>query len=291
MANYVIENDVMRAEFTDKGAECCRLYNKETKLEYLWDADPKFWGRHAPVLFPIVGKLKDNHYQYNGQTYELSGHGFARDMTFDLFKQEEDMISFLLTDNDETYQHYPFHFRLKVTYQLKDTKLHVFYQVENLDNKEIYFSIGGHPAFNVPLKEGTWQDYRLTIKPISQQCRYYVDGVLIDDNQTIKEELPFDWRLTHDLFKNDALIYETPGDTTITLSNRLDKHGVTVEYQHVPYVGIWSPYQTEAPFVCIEPWWGMADTTSTDGKIEHKKGIIKLDVNDYWSGTYSIDCY
>lgn len=291
MTTYQIENDSMIATFTEKGAECCRLYNKDTKIDYLWDADENYWGRHAPILFPIIGKLKDNTYQYQHHTYTLNGHGFARDKVFRLFRQDEDMISFVLEDDDDTYAHYPFHFRLKVTYKLEKTKMHVYYQVDNIDNKPLYFSVGGHPAFNVPLQHGEWRDYRLTIKPNAQQLRYYVSGTLIDGQHSIKETLPFDWRLDHRAFERDAMIYETPGDTSVILSNIHDDHGVTVHYNDIPYVGIWSPYPTEAPFICIEPWWGMADTLDADGDITHKKGIITLSPDDYWSGTYSIECY
>lgn len=286
---YTIENERLIATFDTKGAECTRLYDKTTHVNYLWNGDERYWGRHAPVLFPIVGKLKENKYQYQGKIYELSGHGFARDKEFSLFRQSETMISFVLEADEATKRVYPFDFRLKITYTLSETTLTVAYQVDNLsESSPLYFSIGGHPAFNIPLQAGNFEDYRLTIKTEANSKRYYVAGVLIDEAQTEDAELPFHKKMTHDLFKNDALIYQTKGKTEVTLSNVVDDASITLHYQDIPYVGIWSPYPTKAPFICLEPWWGMADTTQSTQQLEEKKGIMCVKANDFWRNEYAI---
>ena len=134
------------------------LKDNKTEQEYLWQADPKFWGRTSPVLFPIVGNYAQKQSVYEGKTYTLSQHGFARDMEFDLESQTEEEIWFVLKDTESTLEKYPFHFILKVGYRLSGRQVEVMWKVENPNDKKMYFSIGGHPAFNCPLKEGEKQE-------------------------------------------------------------------------------------------------------------------------------------
>lgn len=288
---YRIENDTMIAEFSTKGAECHRLYNKKTNIDYLWSGNEQFWARHAPILFPIIGRLKHNTYIFDEKSYEMNAHGFARDSIFTVFRQTKTMISFVLKSDEKTKENYPFDFSLKITYTLVDNELNVSYQVDNHGPQPMYFNIGGHPGFNIPYNGGDFSDYRLTMKTETPCSRYFVseDGLIQTD--PVLTDAPFDLRLTHDLFEHDALIYQTEGETSIYLHHIHDKHYIELYYDHIPFVGIWSPYPKRAPFVCIEPWFGMADKEDTTGNFIHKAAIQKVDSHDYWRCQYTIKCY
>lgn len=289
---YKIENDYLLAEFNTLGAECTRIYDKENEIEYLWHADAKYWGRHAPVLFPIVGKLKDNAYFYEENKYQLSQHGFARDKEFTLFRQEQKMISFYLESDEETLAKYPFKFRLKITYTLSNRSLDVSYQIDNLsDDSVLYASVGGHPAFNIPFLPNTnFEDYRLTIKNPAQELELFpLEGPHVNQEKACLVKKPFNEQLTHDLFKNDALIYATDGPTEIELYHKdYPQKKIVLAYNHFDFIGIWSPYPKEAPFVCLEPWLGIADVIKTNQKLEEKFKIKKIVANDFYRAHYSL---
>ena len=288
---YRIENDELIAEFKSLGAECQRLYSKKTKTEFLWSGDKAYWRRHAPILFPIIGRLKENVYHYEGKTYSMSSHGFARDSEFEVFAQSKEMISFVLKANEETKKVYPFDFALKITYRLVASKLEVSMQVDNMGTSNLYFNIGGHPGFSIPYHGGQFEDYRLTIKSEEPANRYFVTKEGFIASQSKEEELPFDLQLTHDLFAHDALIYRTTGATKIYLHHCNDSRYIEVGYDKLPFVGIWSPYPKKSPFVCIEPWVGMADTEDSDGQLCHKVAIQKVAPNDYWRKQYYIQIH
>ena len=220
----------------------------------------------------------------------MSQHGFARDKEFKLFVQQDDLISFYLEADEETRKLYPFDFRLKITYQLKDDQLEITYQVDNLDNQVIYASIGGHPAFNVPFLPNTnFEDYRITIQNKQDKLyKYPLEGMYIDkDNRTLSEK-PFDMQITHELFENDALIYETPGKTSIELSYKDQKNKIVMTYDHCDFVGIWSPYPTQAPFVCLEPWNGIADVTDSNKNLKNKFKIQEIAIDSFFRTSYTM---
>ncbi|MGX7196630.1 aldose 1-epimerase family protein [Enterococcus olivae] len=287
--DITIETPHLTAVIRSKGAELISLKSKETDIEYIWQADPKHWGRHAPVLFPIVGSLKDNQYRYQGETYQLSQHGFARDMEFELLEQTDETASFLLESNDETKKVYPFDFRLILIYELGGDGLVVKYKVENPATEDLYFSIGGHPAFNVPLEEGlTFEDYFLTPSPMKSRVNLPLKGGQIDLDQRTLGQTNTNIALTHDLFKKDALIFETKGLNSFSIRSEKSSHSVTLSYNNMPYVGVWSTYPVESPFVCIEPWEGVADTVTSTGELTEKLGIRKLDPKEIFETKYSI---
>jgi galactose mutarotase-like enzyme len=272
-----IENEFLTAEINLHGAELSSLVAKADGTEYMWQADPAVWARHAPVLFPIVGALKDDQYTYQGKTYHMTRHGFARDLDFTVAAQSADQVSLVLTDNAETHAKYPFAFKLTLTYTLDGQNLHVGYKVENPADDKMLFSIGAHPAFRMPLSAGRkFEDYSLDFEPAKTRTRVglqgkyadFANGKPVDENHT---------PLTRELFKGDALIYVLDGDETkLSLSSPDDKHGVSLTVKDAPYVGVWSNYPTPGDFCCIEPWWGVADEPSADGQLEHKRGIREL---------------
>ena len=249
----IIQNDQLIAEIAEHGAELISLKSKEHGLEYIWQGDPAYWGRHAPVLFPFVGRLKDDQYVYQGKTYQMGQHGFARDMDFEVIEHGQEMASFILRSTPETLEKYPFDFELVISYELGGDGITVHYQVANTGEEEMFFSIGGHPAFNVPLEEGlSFEDFYLVFSPLKSRLRLPLKGPFIDMDQ------------------------KTLG------------HSITLSYKDMPYVGIWSPYPKEAPFVCIEPWCGIADTVNSSGNLMEKVGINQLGAHEIFKTKYSI---
>jgi len=275
---YTIENEKIRVTVTDMGAEMTSLILKETGTEYLWQADPAYWTGHAYNLFPICGRLWDGKYTYQGKTYEMNLHGFARKTAYALAEQTDTSLTFRLGDTETTYAQYPFRFELLLTYTLDGASVITTFRVENRDEKELIFAIGGHPGFNVPLAEGeTFGDYTLTFSEpcapkalcMSETCYY------------LGETKPFDtcvngsFALAHSLFDNDA-IFLTETAPEVTLRSAVSGHFVTVTYPGMKYVGFWHKPQTEAPYVCIEPW---TSVPADDGKVddlETKRDMYRL---------------
>lgn len=284
-----IETAYLQATIDSKGAELHSLFSKEHEIEYLWQGDPKYWARRSPVLFPIVGALKEDQYTYQGKTYPMSQHGFARDMEFELFEQATDAVTFVLKSNEETRKVYPFEFQLFLSYQLGGDGLTVAYKVLNDSDEEMFFSIGGHPAFNVPLVEGlTFEDYYVKSSPMKSRITIPLKGRYLDlENRTLGQTNAAT-ALTRELFSNDALIFETKGLNSFSICSDKSPHKVTLSYNHLPFVGIWTPYGTDAPFVCIEPWAGVADTTDATGDLTEKFGIQTLAPREEFASKYAI---
>lgn len=286
---YTIETPHLQAVIDSKGAELQSLYGKEQEIEYIWQGDKRYWGRKAPILFPIVGALKDDQYTYQGKTYEMFQHGFARDLEFELHEQTEDSISFLLTDTPQTKKVYPFSFKLYVSYQLGGDGLIVKYRVENPTTEDLFFSIGGHPGFNVPLEKGVaFEDYYLKASPMKSRIEIPLKGRYIDLQNRTLGQTNTTIALSRALFENDALVFETKGLNSFSICSDQSPHRVTLSFNDLPFVGIWSPYPTEAPFVCIEPWAGVADTVEATGELSEKLGIQKLTAHEAFETKYSI---
>lgn len=284
-----LENEFLIATIAEAGAELVSLRSKSMNIEYIWQGNPAFWNRHSPILFPIVGRLKNNQYIYEGKTYHLPQHGFARDQLFQVIEQSDQSATFSLKSTKETYQYYPFDFELVLTYELEEQNLIARYQVENLGIQTMYFSIGGHPAFNVPLEETlTFEDYFLNFFPKKSRTQIPLSGSALNIKNKTLAQTNTSIDLIHELFKNDALIFETKGNNAFSIETEKSQHGITLSYTDAPYVGIWSPYPKKAPFVCIEPWWGIADTIDTDGQLTNKLGIQLLSPNRIFNTHYQL---
>lgn len=284
-----IENDFLIATFAEDGAELISLKSKKNSIEYIWQGNPAFWGRHAPVLFPFVGRLKEDKYTYENQTYPMSQHGFARDSLFEVIEHGSALVSLSLKSSKETKKVYPFDFELIISYALEEDNLVVNYQVENTGKEKMYFSIGGHPAFNVPLEKNlTFDDYYLEFSPKKSRIQIPLAGPFADfDHKTLG---PTNTSLTmrRELFKNDALIFETKGANTFTIETDESPHSISLSCTDTPYVGIWSPYPQEAPFICIEPWCGITDGVEATGNLVDKKGINTLAAADIFKTQYTL---
>ena len=286
-----LKNDFLTVTIDEHGAEITSIINNHTGQEYNWQADPSVWKRHAPVLFPMVGALKNDTYQYNGQTYHMTQHGFARDMEFEVEQATPTFVTFLLQDSEATRKLYPFVFNLRLTFTLTNNVLDVTYRVDNPDEKDpLYFGIGGHPGFVVPLSDDTkFEDYYLEFKPRKSRVQIpLIAGEGVDYAHRTLAATDVNQQLSHELFKNDAIIYELKGETIFSIRSEKTRHGVEVTMPDAPFMGVWSPYPTKGNFVCIEPWWGIADTTDADGDFTHKLGINKLEPGEVFGHGYSI---
>ncbi|MEH0158184.1 aldose 1-epimerase family protein [Limibacter armeniacum] len=287
MMSYTIENGELKAIINTKGAELSSLKDEDGK-EYIWHGDPEHWGRHSPVLFPIVGKLKDNTFIVDGVSYQMSQHGFARDMDFELIKQEKGSLLFELQSNSETLKLYPFEFVLRIGYTLKGKSLEVSYQVSNPSDKELFFSIGAHPAFNCPIEKGTQRDdYFLKFdKKISADICLIEGGLQNGKKVELLDNQGSLW-IKDDLFKRDALVFKQFPSSKVSLADENLNPYVTVDFKGFPYLGIWSPSE-EAPFVCIEPWFGIADHQKTTQILQDKEGIMSLEPDEKFKASYWI---
>jgi len=271
-----IGNSLLSVTVKPHGAELAGLKAADG-TEYLWQADPAVWGRHAPLLFPIVGKLAQGHYLLDGKRYEMKPHGFARDMDFELIQESGTALSFRLRSTPETRRQYPFDFMLLRHYRLNQASLEVTCEVFNTGNTVMPFSIGEHPAFALNWGAGDRvEDYALKFEKAERLDAHFLnsEGLLSGQTERILSNhnvLP----LRRDLFDRDALIFLKMKSQTISLCSRRHARGVTVEFSGYPCVGIWA--KPGAPFVCIEPWYGHADPVGHNGELMNKPGIIKLE--------------
>lgn len=285
---YSIENELLRVSVQARGAELTSVFHKQLGLEYLWDGNPAFWAKHSPVLFPIVGGLKENTYFYKNISYQLPRHGFAREKHFSVVEQTGTSISFSLTDDEETLIVYPFQFELRIVYTLEESTLTVGYEVKNRMNEDMYFSIGAHPAFKVPLVEATsYEDYHLRLGSSGTIERWTVspDG-LIEDTPVPFLRNDSIIGLKKELFFHDALVFKDLPGNLISLRSSKHEHGLDFYFDEFPYMGIWAA--KNADFVCIEPWCGIADSVRSDQQLKHKEGIIKLDGREEFNRKWKI---
>lgn len=285
---FTIENQELRATLHPKGAELQSLCQKADALEYMWGGDPAFWGKHSPVLFPIVGTLKGNTYFYQGKGYSLPRHGFAREQEFAVESQRADAVTFLLQSDEQTRAVFPFEFELRISYRLVSNKLSTTYQIRNPSTGPMYFSIGGHPAFRVPLIPGTeYSDYYLEFDGVEDTPRWPIskDGLIETQPKPLLEDtavLP----LRKELFARDALVLKHPISAGVTLrSGRTDRR-LRMDYPGFPFLGIWAA--PNADFVCIEPWCGIADSVDSNQQLVEKEGINELEGGGVFQRTWTV---
>jgi galactose mutarotase-like enzyme len=291
MTSFIIENNKLSVKVNSFGAELSSVISKETQIEYLWQADKTVWARYAPNLFPIVGKLKNGEFSYQSKTYRLPQHGFARDQEFICIEQTENKVVFELTDNEDLLKNYPFQFRFKVIYTLVENGLTVQYSIFNPATEELYFSVGAHPAFNCPLQiDEKFEDYELLFSDKNTlTINALNDGLITSNNKEIKLEKN---RLSVNkpLFEKDALVCLNNQINEVSLVSKKTQHGVTLKSENWPYFGIWSKPQTEQ-FVCLEPWYGIADSDNASGDLTKKNGIIKLQASEQFDCSFSIKLF
>jgi galactose mutarotase-like enzyme len=279
----IITSSILSATINNKGAELISLKNRKSGREYIWEGNPEYWGKHSPILFPIVGTLKKNEYSYKDKKYELTRHGFARDLNFKILNIENDKVTFSLQFNQSTLKMYPFKFELQIIYSLNDAALLVKYKVLNLDINTIPFSIGGHPAFALP---NQFERYSLKFEPNEKLISYPLENDLISNATKEIDLIQSSVPLTYSLFENDALIFKELQSNQIQLLEN-NTPILNFKFRDFPNFGIWT--KIDAPFICLEPWAGYSDVRATSGKIEEKEGIQKLDSNISKEYSFSIE--
>ncbi|SDT01347.1 aldose 1-epimerase family protein [Winogradskyella sediminis] len=286
-----LKNDLLHIQIKSKGAELSHITSVRHQKEFLWQADPTVWGSHAPNLFPIIGALKADSYRYNSQTYQMPKHGFVRHNDhLSITNQTDSSITFRLTSNSELFKLYPFLFQFEITYTLHENKLTVTHTVTNLDDKIMYFSLGGHPAFNCPLAEDEgYTDYYLEFETDETSPTYLLNmdnGLLTNKTKPIFAD-GNRINLRPDLFNEDALIFKELNSRMVRLKHRTKGEVLQVNFKDFNSLGIWA--KPNAPYVCIEPWLGYADNETTDQKLETKEGILSLEADSKFNATYTIE--
>ena len=296
---YYIENEYLEVAIASKGAELVSLYHKDHDLEYMWSADAAFWGKSSPVLFPIVGGLKDNTYIFEGKTYNLPRHGFARDRVFEVEDHWDDGISFLLRSDENTLKIYPFTFEFRIIYELYANLLSVTYHVTNLGENDMYFSVGGHPAFAVPFQEDlTYEDFYLEFEEDEKFQRWGLteQGLILEAPEALFEPQLIDEEpivietkyipLAKKIFYQDALVFKELQSATLTLKSEKSRHSLKFDFAGFPFLGIWAA--KDANFVCIEPWCGIADSVAHSQELTEKEGINVLAAGDVFERAWAV---
>ncbi|MCH2046577.1 MAG: aldose 1-epimerase family protein [Saprospiraceae bacterium] len=286
-----LENEFLKVGVKLKGAELCSVIDKKTEVEHIWRADPEVWGRHAPILFPLVGQVEGGEYRAEGNEYKLGQHGFARDNEFELVESTDSSLLFQLRSSQATKELYPYDFILSVSYSLEGNALSISYQVENTDSRDIYFNLGGHPGFSVPFTPETeFTDYALKFNEPEILDRILlteqglVSGEKIIGYLNNEKEIP----LTYELFDQDALVFE--GIKSETLSIISEKSDMELEFSlgNYPFLGIWSKPGARAPFVCIEPWYGHTAVEGNSKELKDRVNISQLLSGEKLSDTFKI---
>lgn len=278
----ILSNSELTATINSFGAELISLKNNSNR-EYIWEGNPDYWGKHSPILFPIVGSLKNNSYRYNNSIFHLPRHGFAREMDFDIIEQSNEKVVFSLKETAATLEKYPFKFELQISYTLTNSELKIGFNVINNNSFSMPFSIGAHPAFAIA---NNFENYELLFEKSENLIVSKLENDLISNTAY---KLPIENNslpLTYSLFENDALIFKTIESKSVTIAEN-EIPFLKVHFNDFPSLGIWT--KSQAPFICIEPWIGYADTVENNGNLEEKEGIKILGVNQTFETNYLIE--
>lgn len=286
--NYTIKSNDLTVVVSSHGAEMHSIQYRGR--EYLWQGDPAYWKEHSPVLFPYVGRFTDGQYTFQGTRYDMTIHGFAKLSEFSLKEISGTTVTLMLTDTPETFEIYPFHFVLNVTYTVSDDQIWVSYGVQNLTDGTMYFGIGGHPGFNVPLEDGlSFTDYYLEFSRAHMPARVghtpacFLSGVDTDFPLEEGTKLP----LTHNMFDDDAIVLKNVADEVILKSDK-GARSVTVSYPDLPYLGLWHAPKTDAPYICIEPWTSLPSRQDVVEDFQFKCDMIRLAEGEAYANTWCI---
>lgn len=288
-----LKNDVLTIEVSGHGAELSSIRKGET--EYLWQADPKFWARHSPVLFPIVGSVWEGHYRVGDKEFALGQHGFARDMDFTLVDQTDTMLRYRLESNEDTLAKYPWPFRLEIAYRLHDNKIDVIWEVTNPGPEDMFFQIGAHPAFNYPDYDPVAEarGYFSFDRKEGLECIRIKEKGCVDAITKYPLELDADGRypLTNSTFDViDTLMLQDSQLRKVTLHRVDGSPWLSLDFT-APVVGLWSPPTRNAPFICIEPWYGRCDRAGYEGDFREKDWINCLGAGEKFSSVYTIEIH
>lgn len=285
---FVLSNNEIEISVRAHGAELISLKECANGRQFIWNANPKYWNASSPILFPFVGRLIDAEYRYKGKTYKMPIHGFARNYNFELSEKTSDALWFSLTSNPETKKIYPFDFELKCGYILHGKSVDVCWEVNNKSNETMYYSIGGHPGFVCPEtvdRASCFIDFHTT-----DAKRKFVDDKGFSTERI--ETVPLEGsclQLKNEFFANDAIILENNQTQHLTLLSPEKKPYIDVKFD-APLFGVWTPADSDAPFVCIEPWYGRCDKAGYNGTLEHREwtNALAIDASDSYKYTITV---
>ena len=293
---YTIENEALKVQISDRGAEMMSIQTKDG-TEYLWQGDEKYWGDRALNLFPYIARLTEGKYTLDGQTYHMDIHGFVKTSVLVPEEQKADRITLKLTQNEETLAQYPFDFIYRIRYELDGNRLGIVFSVTNSNDRTMYFGIGGHPGFQVPLEDGlSFEDYFLEFESEGQSGTGAQTPVRIGFSPTCflngkDEPWPLEKGcripLRHDLFDDDAIVLShTP--KTVVLRSEKGGRGVRVCFPQMPYIGFWHAVKKPAPYVCIEPWSSLPSRQDVVEELSEQPGLIHLEGKGVYRNLWSI---
>ncbi len=287
---HSLENNKLKISVKNTGAELCKIKSVNHDTDFMWDANPMVWGSFAPNLFPIIGALKEDTYTFENQKYTLPKHGFVRNNTHvKLLEQTLDSLTFGLSYSEETLKSYPFKFQFFITYTLKDNEIDILHTVKNLDDKIMYFSIGGHPAFKCPVFENeNYDDYYLEFENIENSKTHLINmanGLISSKTKPMLNHTK-KLNLYHNLFNEDALIFKDLISRKVALKSEKKGEILNVNYNDFNYLGIWA--KPDGDYVCIEPWLGIADSETTNQNFKEKEGVLTLAPHKTFKASYRI---
>ncbi len=288
MQNQIIENDFLKVEIKPLGAELCRLFDKRDHVEHIWQADPKFWPRHAPILFPTIGESKNGQINVEGLDYPMGRHGFARQEEFEVVSKKQESITFELNSNEATRKCFPFEFVFRVSYILEENKLVQRFCVKNTGVTEMGFQLGGHPAFAVPFNgDEEYTDYEVCFdRPVTLERHLLTDdGLYSGKTRPFLTDRP-SFHLSYDLFNEDALVFKNMESKKVWIQHKNGGKKLTLEYNEFPHLGIWSV--PGANYVCLEPWLGCADGSDQPKDFFLKDSLVVLKESEMFETEFGI---
>lgn len=293
-----IENEQLKAEIESFGAELKSLIRKEENQEYMWEGIPPFWRKTSPILFPFIGQWVNSSYRYHGKEYETIKHGFAREMDFRVTLQEKDRVIFAIESTKETLERFPFPFMLEIEYRLEDNSLTEQWRVHNKGSETMYFSIGGHPAFSCPpfkngVREGMRTDCAIKTYGTEGKTVLHSTEITMATGLLSGEQVPINVKdgvfpIAPHIFERDALVFAEEGVKAVGLLDKDGKEYMRLESENCPVWGIWSMRPDEAPYVCIEPWWGICDSADYQGTLEERPYTNHVEAGEVWQEGFRI---
>lgn len=286
---YEIRNEKLTVKINSLGAELISVIDNKTNTEFIWQGDKKYWSGHSPVLFPFCGRNKDSKYKYNGKEYEIKIHGLARYTNFKLHKQNAEFITLMIASNKRTLKIYPFYFEFYVSFILDNNHLVVEYLVKNKDSREMIFAYGFHPGFNVPINSiGNFEDYYLELSKDRLVKRKLIEGLDAKEDELVEFKNKR-FYLSHEAFKEDQFYKSDRG--VVTLKSNLNNNYITVRYSDMTSLGLWKVDNSDAPYLCIEPWFGFPGSYEKHDELENREEMIHLAANKEFKNAISIEFY
>lgn len=277
---YSAENSNFTLAVKEMGAELNSLKSKDTGIEYIWNGNTDIWYGQSPILFPIIGRLLDDKYTLDGKEYSMDKHGIVRKKPFTLVEKTGDSLTFVQTDDDESVTKYPYKFELKVKFQLTEKGLRVTHTIKNNNDSVMYYSFGAHPAFNCQI--GDYLEFNKDTCLETERIDH--ESILIDEKFPVEME-GNKLTLTKDLFIDDALILSSFNSDSISIKSNSHDRVIRFDFDS-PFLGIWA--KPNAPYVCLEPWWGVNDSYHKVADFSEKRGIMALEPNESKEFTWEV---